>query len=268
MSLIGEVTERARKLRNQYKLQAQSLRARIEMRINRVPSSLRRTQMGDLNHAHTGPTKPAERSDQMNINEPQNEDTKIIPPHQFSEVLDHAKKPSADLRSQKAKEKMDITSRLPDKPTPVRRPVTVLVNKKSAERIKPQDNVDQNNIYAWRESKSCKPVAKPVPASINQKATEKPRPVVKVDISDIRGPTDIISGRETLNTESAERVIELSNNSKAKPMSTLNMAGINEPPKGNSVQLSDSPAPVERPITVSNVGTTTSAHIRGVKRKR
>ena len=43
-----EVTERARKLRAQYALQAQSLRTRIEMRINRIPSGLRKMKMGDL----------------------------------------------------------------------------------------------------------------------------------------------------------------------------------------------------------------------------
>lgn len=43
-----EVTERARKLRAQYALQAQSLRTRIEMRINRIPSGLRKMKMGEL----------------------------------------------------------------------------------------------------------------------------------------------------------------------------------------------------------------------------
>lgn len=42
------VTERARKLRAQYALQAQSLRTRIELRINRIPTSLRSEKMGEL----------------------------------------------------------------------------------------------------------------------------------------------------------------------------------------------------------------------------
>ncbi len=42
------VTERARKLRANYNLHAQSLRTRIEIRINRIPMSLRRAKMGDL----------------------------------------------------------------------------------------------------------------------------------------------------------------------------------------------------------------------------
>ncbi|PNY27150.1 Uncharacterized protein TCAP_02921 [Tolypocladium capitatum] len=43
-----EVTERARRLRAQYNLQALGLRSRIEIRINRIPTSLRKTKMGDL----------------------------------------------------------------------------------------------------------------------------------------------------------------------------------------------------------------------------
>ncbi|PKS06521.1 hypothetical protein jhhlp_007269 [Lomentospora prolificans] len=43
-----EITERARRLRAQYNLQAQGLRSRIEIRVNRIPISLRKMTMGDL----------------------------------------------------------------------------------------------------------------------------------------------------------------------------------------------------------------------------
>jgi hypothetical protein len=42
------VTERARRLRAQYHLQSQGLRSRIQIRINRIPTSLRKVKMGDL----------------------------------------------------------------------------------------------------------------------------------------------------------------------------------------------------------------------------
>ncbi|MCJ1279385.1 hypothetical protein MMC21_007209 [Puttea exsequens] len=48
-----EITERARKLRAQYALQAQSLRTRIELRINRIPTSLRKANMGELLEKYT-----------------------------------------------------------------------------------------------------------------------------------------------------------------------------------------------------------------------
>ncbi|RDW74554.1 uncharacterized protein DSM5745_07216 [Aspergillus mulundensis] len=47
-----ELTERARKLRAQYALQAQDLRARIERRVNRIPVALRKANMGELLEKH------------------------------------------------------------------------------------------------------------------------------------------------------------------------------------------------------------------------
>ncbi|EGE00964.1 hypothetical protein TEQG_00019 [Trichophyton equinum CBS 127.97] len=43
-----EITERARKLRAHYALQAQDLRARIKRRINRIPMALRKQNLGEL----------------------------------------------------------------------------------------------------------------------------------------------------------------------------------------------------------------------------
>jgi hypothetical protein len=46
------VTERARKLRAQYMMQAQGLRTRIEIRVNRIPMALRRANMGAIFSKH------------------------------------------------------------------------------------------------------------------------------------------------------------------------------------------------------------------------
>jgi Nbl1 / Borealin N terminal len=51
------VTERARKLRAQYMMQAQGLRTRIEIRVNRIPMALRRANMGELFSKHREPGK-------------------------------------------------------------------------------------------------------------------------------------------------------------------------------------------------------------------
>ncbi|KAG9232675.1 Borealin N terminal-domain-containing protein [Amylocarpus encephaloides] len=51
-----EITERARKLRAQYALQAQGLRTRVEIRVNRIPTALRRAKMGDLFTKHNNAT--------------------------------------------------------------------------------------------------------------------------------------------------------------------------------------------------------------------
>ena len=53
------VTERARKLRAQYALQAQGLRTRLEMRVNRIPQALRKRNMQDLVDEHAAKAKPA-----------------------------------------------------------------------------------------------------------------------------------------------------------------------------------------------------------------
>ncbi|UPK98514.1 hypothetical protein LCI18_009449 [Fusarium solani-melongenae] len=43
-----EITERARRLRAQYSFMATTVRSRVEMRINRIPMSMRHVKMGDL----------------------------------------------------------------------------------------------------------------------------------------------------------------------------------------------------------------------------
>jgi Nbl1 / Borealin N terminal len=49
LTLCGcTVSERARKLRAQYSLQAQGLRTRIEIRVNRIPVALRKANIGEL----------------------------------------------------------------------------------------------------------------------------------------------------------------------------------------------------------------------------
>lgn len=62
----SSVTERARKLRAQYALQASDLRARIERRVNRIPVSLRKVNMGELlekynTQARQGNISPSKR---------------------------------------------------------------------------------------------------------------------------------------------------------------------------------------------------------------
>lgn len=52
--MITIVTERAKKLRAQYAMQARALKQRIEMRINRVPKKLWGAKMGEL-LAQSGP---------------------------------------------------------------------------------------------------------------------------------------------------------------------------------------------------------------------
>ncbi|KAM3418652.1 hypothetical protein BST61_g4629 [Cercospora zeina] len=54
-----EITERARKLRAQYALQAQGLRARLELRVNRIPQALRKRNIQELIDEHHAKSRPA-----------------------------------------------------------------------------------------------------------------------------------------------------------------------------------------------------------------
>ncbi|KAL8855807.1 MAG: hypothetical protein Q9178_007571 [Gyalolechia marmorata] len=59
-----EITERARKLRAQYVLQAQNLRMRIELRVNRIPTAMRKANMGDLYQKYLEITKKQTSEDE------------------------------------------------------------------------------------------------------------------------------------------------------------------------------------------------------------
>ncbi|KAK5708800.1 hypothetical protein LTR17_020343 [Elasticomyces elasticus] len=59
-----EITERARKLRAQYALQAQGLRTRLEMRVNRIPPAMRKRKMGDLVDEYARKNEPKEPEQQ------------------------------------------------------------------------------------------------------------------------------------------------------------------------------------------------------------
>ncbi|GAB1214278.1 hypothetical protein ATERTT37_003440 [Aspergillus terreus] len=61
-SMVSFITERARKLRAQYALQANDLRARIERRVNRIPVALRKANMGELLEKHQAALRAAHGS--------------------------------------------------------------------------------------------------------------------------------------------------------------------------------------------------------------
>ena len=55
-----ELTERARKLRAQYAMQAQGLRSRIELRVNRIPTAMRKKTIGELLQKYMESTNKAQ----------------------------------------------------------------------------------------------------------------------------------------------------------------------------------------------------------------
>ncbi|MCJ1249186.1 hypothetical protein MMC30_006409 [Trapelia coarctata] len=65
-----EITERARKLRAQFALQTQSLRTRVELRVNRIPKTLRSARMGDLLLKHAESMRQQEMAPAMPTSQP------------------------------------------------------------------------------------------------------------------------------------------------------------------------------------------------------
>ncbi|KAK8126245.1 uncharacterized protein PG998_002004 [Apiospora kogelbergensis] len=102
-----EITERARRLRAQYNVQAQQLRSRVEMRVNRIPTSLRKAKMGELLAKHTEPqpSRPA-RSTYVTRPPPvpakDGTSPKPIPRKPVSTIESHTRRPHNGLSEEMA----------------------------------------------------------------------------------------------------------------------------------------------------------------------
>ncbi|KAG6363103.1 hypothetical protein INS49_008198 [Diaporthe citri] len=101
-----EITERARKLRAQYNLQAQGLRTRIEIRVNRIPMALRKSKMGDLadkhkNGQHPQLSKPTASAFPSSVSRPPPVPAKDTPGDQISGAGKENENESAELEQPK-----------------------------------------------------------------------------------------------------------------------------------------------------------------------
>ena len=73
------VTERARKLRAQYALQAHGLKTRLELRVNRIPHSLRTMKMQDLVDKHVQQhLRPTAASSAVPLKHPQHQQHDVV----------------------------------------------------------------------------------------------------------------------------------------------------------------------------------------------
>lgn len=87
------VTERARKLRAQYMLQAQGLRSRIEIRVNRIPTTLRRANMGELFVKYAETTQKAANKSPQRVER--------ASPAKMKQIQDHSRASPSPQRPQK-----------------------------------------------------------------------------------------------------------------------------------------------------------------------
>ncbi|KAK8137719.1 Borealin-like protein [Apiospora sp. TS-2023a] len=102
-----EITERARRLRAQYNVQAQQLRSRVEMRVNRIPTSLRKAKMGELFAKHSEP-QPSRAARSPYVTRPppvpakDGAAPKPIPRKPVSTIESHARLPHKPLSDEMA----------------------------------------------------------------------------------------------------------------------------------------------------------------------
>ena len=97
------VTERARKLRAQYALQAQSLRTRIELRVNRIPKSLRKANMGELLEKYIEMSQPKQKGTVAATKAVKSGNEPIAPQNRI--VISEDPESASDLRSRGTKRK-------------------------------------------------------------------------------------------------------------------------------------------------------------------
>ncbi|KAL8815464.1 MAG: hypothetical protein Q9223_005400 [Gallowayella weberi] len=89
-----EITERARKLRAQYALQAQSLRTRIELRVNRIPTAMRKANMGELFEKYLESTRTQQPEPIHKATEPSNQPSPVKSTLSSSKYAESAPPPS------------------------------------------------------------------------------------------------------------------------------------------------------------------------------
>ncbi|MDI1491340.1 MAG: hypothetical protein OHK93_002549 [Ramalina farinacea] len=205
-----EVTERARKLRAQYALQAHSLRTRIELRVNRIPTAVRKANMGDLflkyeemrlakerkqeveepkteNHSQPGPETETNQEPKSTT---RNASTKTRGTKRKSDALDTSKNETVKIHEDpipnpKKRAKGATNNSAHQAPNPS----TVLSPKSANSRTLPQSPIQQKGAspekpFHVRTASPLKPLAPPpkmmstaaATASLAHMAAEKAKP--------------------------------------------------------------------------------------------
>ncbi|KAL2153934.1 hypothetical protein VTH82DRAFT_2610 [Thermothelomyces myriococcoides] len=75
-----EIAERARKLRANYNIHAQSLRTRVEIRVNRIPLALRKLTMGELLEKYSEKSQQRSNAQPNSARSPSSKDVPSRPP--------------------------------------------------------------------------------------------------------------------------------------------------------------------------------------------
>ncbi|APA13340.1 hypothetical protein SS1G_08076 [Sclerotinia sclerotiorum 1980 UF-70] len=165
-----EITERARKLRAQYNVQAQGLKTRIEIRVNRIPISMRKKNIGDLFEKHNNTGAQAARNEVRPPVPPKNTQKKI--PVEESEsgsstqstTSSHISKRNSDEACLDKENKVDNPKK--------RQKAAPILPERTTSRV----NMDPKQILSPRSANSRTLPASPIKPAPPAKSTTDSRP--------------------------------------------------------------------------------------------
>ncbi|KAF7853830.1 uncharacterized protein EAF02_011820 [Botrytis sinoallii] len=169
-----EITERARKLRAQYNVQAQGLKTRIEIRVNRIPISMRKKNIGDLFEKHNNTGAQAARSEVgppvPAKNTPKNTHKKIPVEESESGPSTQVTAPSRTTKRNSDEASLDKENNI-DNPKKRQKAVPNL-----PERTTSRVNMDPKQILSPRSANSRTLPASPIKPAPPVKSTTESRP--------------------------------------------------------------------------------------------
>lgn len=185
-----EIAERARKLRANYNIHAQSLRTRVEIRVNRIPLSLRKVKMGDLllkysgeQHLQLQKAAPGSaRGPPVPAKDTPKKDTQLLPPRPLTapsvSPAHSIKRPSRDISGGDKENDHQQKKTRPGAPGQdiARHPSQVLSPASSNSRIAPRERAHTISTSPHKKSGIARPIPSPVKAgSSSSMAVDKAR---------------------------------------------------------------------------------------------
>jgi hypothetical protein len=209
------VTERARKLRAQYALQAQGLRARLEMRVNRIPQALRKRNMQDLLDDFAEKAKPRPAAIMPVVDSRQ----RVMPPSstrkslkrtRYEYTLPHARdlaNPSSEHFGTENKENAYAQGEIPNPkkrtktataaPTATTKtasrkpaPTTVLSPKSNNTHALPRSPIKSTTIEKLSSFASSRP-ASPMKPTVSSSMTRSPNPSSRAQSRQTKRPVTV-----------------------------------------------------------------------------
>ncbi|KAI9651019.1 hypothetical protein NHQ30_001056 [Ciborinia camelliae] len=185
-----EITERARKLRAQYNVQSQGLKTRIEIRVNRIPISMRKKSIGDLFDKHNNTGTQVARNEVGPPVPPKNTQKKI-PVEESESGPSTQVAPSRAIKRNSAEACLDKENNI-DNPKKRQKAAPIL-----PERTTSRVNINPKQILSPRSANSRTLPASPIKSASPAKPTVDSRPPTRTGrkIAPHTNPAGAAAGR-------------------------------------------------------------------------